>query len=310
MARHTTVEQEEGLLGKRVLVYSDERKKVDVVWDYHCLMIVEENSRGSFLEQLRKDRKEVGYQYELKFANLDSKAKGEKVELARKWMGHILEEADSPRWKIYFDITGVDNSNMDYSLFGEDASSFGKYATVYNRFFRASLQGMLKLFFPSNPVIVKDIYHDREGNLENHGYFEWHVITRTKRDQSYADFECSKVCFVDSDHRTEVTSPEAAEFIQFVDVLLGAVTYCIHVTNPRNMGQRKVAEDIFALVDEILRSPYKDLGQFHHFRRFTISHFPEHPIVHFDEEAAKGEYYHLRCDKFQSLISGQGQLFS
>jgi hypothetical protein len=32
---------------------------------------------------------------------LDSKAKGEKFELARKWMAHILEEADSSKWKIY-----------------------------------------------------------------------------------------------------------------------------------------------------------------------------------------------------------------
>ena len=232
------------------------------------------------------------------------------MRLARKWSRHILEEADGPRWQIYFDITGVDNSNIDYSLFGGDASSFGKYANVYNRFFRASLQGMLKLFFPNCPLIIKDIYHDREGNLENHGYFDWHVITRTKKDKPYADFGCSRVTFVDSDHRKELTNPEAAECIQFVDVLLGAVTYCIHVTNPRNIGQRKVAEDLLPLVDEVLKSPYRNLGQFRHHRRFTISHFPKNRSAEFDEEAFDGEYYHLRCDKFRSLISGQKNLFS
>ena len=67
-------------VAKRVSVYSDERKKVDRVWDYHCLMIIEEKSLGRFLEQLRRDREEVGYHHELKFAKIHPKAKGEKFE--------------------------------------------------------------------------------------------------------------------------------------------------------------------------------------------------------------------------------------
>ncbi len=295
--------------GKNVSVYSDERKKIDGCWDYHCLLMVEEHKREAFLRQLKSDREEIGYFHELKFSELNHSGKGEKVGLARKWMSHVLEEADSPRWKIYFSVTGVDNSKMDFSLFGDDHSPSGKYATVYNRFFRASLQGMLKHFFPNCPVTVEAIFHDNEGNLERHGYFDWHVITRTQKDERFASFKCSRVTFVDSDHEQETSNAWASECIQFADILLGAVTYCIHVTHKDNMGQRKVAEDLFPLVDELLRSPYKDLGQFHHFRRFTIAHFPQHRLTQFDEEAIKGEYYRLRCDKFQFDIPGQGQLF-
>jgi len=87
---------------QHVLVYSDERKRVHGCWDYHCLLMVEEHKREAFLRQLKSDREEVGYPNELKFSDLAHSGKGEKVELARRWMSHVLEEADSPIWKIYF----------------------------------------------------------------------------------------------------------------------------------------------------------------------------------------------------------------
>ena len=203
----------------------------------------------------------------------------------------------------------MDNTKLDFSFFGDDHSPSGKYATVYNRFFRASLQGMLRLFFPNSPVTVDGVYHDTEGHLQSHGYFDWHPITRTEKDERYAAFSCSTVTFVDSDHTQEPSNPWASELVQFVDVLLGAVTYCIHVTNKDNLGQRTVAEDLFRLTDEILKSPYKDLGAFRHFRRFAISHFPEYQLRSFDGEPVKGEYYRLRCNRFESMISGQRSLF-
>jgi hypothetical protein len=64
--------------------------------------MVEEHKREAFLRQLKSDREEVGYPNELKFSDLAHSGKGEKVELARRWMSHVLEEADSPIWKIYF----------------------------------------------------------------------------------------------------------------------------------------------------------------------------------------------------------------
>jgi hypothetical protein len=66
------------------------------------------------VKQLKADREEVGYTNELKFSTLNHSGKGEKDELARRWMSHIVEEADSPQWRIYFSITGVNNSKTGF----------------------------------------------------------------------------------------------------------------------------------------------------------------------------------------------------
>ena len=148
-----------------------------------------------------------------------------------------MEDAASRRKREYFCITGIDNSKIDYHLFGDDPSPKGKYANIYNRFFRASLLGLIRYCFPYGPIRIKNIYHDTEGNLQDHEYFDWHVIRQVSKEEPRVKFDRDRVVFVRSDPRREEANPDASEMIQFTDLILGTVTHAIQVPNRTNVGQ-------------------------------------------------------------------------
>ena len=295
-------------MGTELIIFSDERKKIEDRWDYHGLLFVRKSAFPRFVEALRADRKVQGYFHELKFGRLDKKGKGETYRLSQRWVDRFLDDLHTSEFGLSFSVTGVDTLKLDYALFGDDETSKGKYATVYNRFFRATLKGSTKFLFPDDLVIIDRIFHDHEGNLEKNGYFDWHAIHQLGKDPRNLKFGCRVVDFVDSDHAVELTSPEASECIQFVDVLLGAITHCIHATNTRNIGQKQLAISILPAVEDALKSPYRN-GENNHFRRLSISHFPRNHSTEFSEDIAPGEYYRLDCDNFRNMVFGQGSLF-
>ena len=118
-------------------------------------------------------------------------------------------------------------------------------------------------------------------------------------------FQCDKVEFVDSDHRVERNYPEYSELIQFIDLLVGAISYCIHVTNRGNLGQRECASRILPLTRDILLDPYAKESPYPYCRQYDIGHFPKDSLTALDEDRVPGEFYRLNCREFEELLSRQ-----
>jgi hypothetical protein len=195
---------------RKLFLYADERKMVIDRWEYHCILIITEEALPAFLSSLLTDRDSVGYFNEMKFGSLHKKGVGEKVELANRWMNRLLDEAGKPNSGVYFTLAGIDRHKIDFSCFGSGDGSEGKYANLYNRFFRASIIGAIHLYFPNDNVTIKSVYHDQQGHLENHEYFEWHISKKIREEATDIDFECDEVKFVCSDHHKEEKEKSAS----------------------------------------------------------------------------------------------------
>jgi len=290
-------------------VFADERKNIENKWDYIAILIVPTSEIINILDEIRQSRDKANYYREMKFSELNKRTtKGDKFNLADLWVNIIMNSARERKRKLYFKIMGIDKDKIDHSFFGDYNTPTGKYATVYNRFFRTALLGALKYFFPDSSIVVNNIIHDNEGHLEQHGYFDWHCISKISRSEQKINFDCDKVRFVHSDHLREKNFPNDSHFIQLTDIFLGAATYCIHFTNPSNKSQYSISKKIFPLVDRIIREPRNKNSSFGYYRKYDICHFPDKPLKSFDGRLYPGSIYKLKTTNFQDHISGQLKL--
>jgi hypothetical protein len=97
--------------------------------------------------------------------------------------------------------------------------------------------------------------------------------------------------------------------IQFVDVVLGAVTHCIEYTNRNNKGQHKVSEIIVPLVKRMLENPKNKNSQFGYYRKYSISFFPSVKIYKDNYPRLDGLMYSNRNLKILDVLSSQMKLF-
>lgn len=112
-------------------------------WDYIGTVIVPYVHGRSLYDDLQRAREETGFDGEMKLAEINKKGTGSRLDSALRWLRLILNDPTSARRRLYFSVTGIDNSKLDFRVFGPGGTAHGKYANVYNRFFRASLRGML-----------------------------------------------------------------------------------------------------------------------------------------------------------------------
>jgi len=291
-----------------ISVFADERKRIDNRWDYIGLLIIPTLFLEEILVTLIDCRICVNYNHELKFSALNSSGTGEKKELADKWIDIFIDDAKYSPDRLYFKAFGVDTDNLNYSFFSDEGSSHGTYATIYNRFFRTALHGSLKYFFPNKNIIVDQIIHDNEGHLQNHGYFDWHTIWKLQEIENVIKFNCNNVLFVDSDHNYEMKYSDLSHFIQLVDVILGAISYCLHFTNPRNKSQYLIAKKMLPLVKRIILNPDNKNSSYGYYRKYDICHFPHKPISNYDGTILQGRIYRYWSACFEEDCSGQMRL--
>ncbi len=74
------------------------------------------------------------------------------------WIKDFLIERNNLGNKglVYFNILGLNLTNMDLECFGENRS---RDLTIYNRFFRTALKGGAKYFFAEyDEIVVRNIY--------------------------------------------------------------------------------------------------------------------------------------------------------
>lgn len=134
-----------------ISIYCDERK-IDKKqyadkesWIYIALLIIPDSKKQGLLETLNghRENREVMYNHELKFHNLRNI--GRATRLAKLWLQEITYNADD---RFYFKVLGIKKDNLLFELFGPGINPKGKYANIYNRFFRTAFTGALNLFFP------------------------------------------------------------------------------------------------------------------------------------------------------------------
>jgi hypothetical protein len=289
-------------------VFADERKRVLERWDYLAIAAVPYAHGRGLYEDLQRERKRAGFHGEMKFARLHKKGIGSRVDTAKGWLRLVVDDARCANRRLFISITGIDNSQLDFHLFGPNGSPTASYANVYNRFFRASLLGLLNYCFPSQAISVRDVFHDSEGNLQNHKYFEWRVIQEISRREPRISFQKDKVTFVRSDPRLEKAHPRASEIVQLVDLILGTVTYAIHITNRSNRGQLECAKLALPWITEILSDPYAARGKYDQLRRFSIVHFPRNRQNELIESTIPGEYFCPAIGPIDELAYGQTTL--
>lgn len=288
-----------------ISVYADERKNINNRWNYMCLVFFPTKHINEIHDMLTTIRRSHDFDGEMKFSTLNKKGIGTKLEIAKKWLNLVIDNGVKNNNKIYFKIMGIDTHNLDFSAFGFGSNSHGKYANVYNRFFRTTLLGGLKFFFnDAEKIIVDSIYHDTEGNLETHDYFSWHSIFRINSDEKKVFFKNNQIKFIPSNPKDINADPVHTELIQFVDIILGAVTHCIDLSNSSNKGQNQAANNIIQLVERMMKKPRNKNSSYGYYKKYDICFFPQKK-GYLDEENLPGLVYTGRKLALMEYLSGQ-----
>ena len=169
--------QEEGI---SLSIYCDDRKidgqqhPNNESWLYIALLIIPDSKKAEILDVLNKYRnnKDIKYYGELKFHKLNKTSRISTIaRLAKLWLQEVIDDSNK---RLYLKILGIRRDNLLFELFGSDDSSRGKYANIYNRFFRAAFLGALNSYFPREKyenITISGLFHDRQGRLEAHEFF-------------------------------------------------------------------------------------------------------------------------------------------
>jgi hypothetical protein len=282
-------------------IFADERKKLcQDRWDYIGVLIIKTEYIQEFLDEIEISRKEAQYPFALKFTDIGDHPKSNKLHLGFKWIDLISDELTRKKNRIYFKGFGIDNHNLDHSFFDDTGKPSKIYANVYHRFFRTTILGAMKWFFKGQEIIVDNIYHDSEGNLQSHEFFDYHIIEKGINEENIS-FACERIIFLRSDHNKETDYPYLSHFIQFADFFLGATTQCIHRHNKSSIGQNKIAEKIYPTVKKMMTKPFNVNAAY--YKRYDISHFPNEKIEGFDGYCRGGLIYRHWPDIIQNQKS-------
>jgi hypothetical protein len=291
-----------------ISIYADERKRINDRWDYIGIVAVPARHIDSLRADLQAERDRNSFTEEIKFSHLKKSGCGPRAETSKGWLRILMDDAQCRKRRLFFSITGIDNKKIDYHLFGPGGTASGKYANVYNRFFRASLLGLMNYCFKGIPLRVVSVCHDSEGNLENHQYFDWHAIKVISEKEPRISFHDDRVRFVHSDPRKESGNPLASEMLQFTDLILGTITHAINIQDSANKGKLECLKIALPFVQELLRRPHAYNGLFDQLNRFSISHFPRNHQHEMNDSFLPGEYYTPQLGSVDQIAYGQATL--
>ena len=169
-------------------------------WWYICMLLIRSSSVKDVISQLLGIRKRYGFHGEMSISDVKGLSrKSPRTAVAKDWLQVLKKHSGID---VYWEVLGIATHNLDFSGFGPGDEPTGKYATVYNRFFRTAFLFSINTYFKSyERVIISNVFHDDEGNLQKHPYFRWHlpsVVADTR-----IQFLNEHIVFVSSDHEKE-----------------------------------------------------------------------------------------------------------
>jgi len=200
-----------------------------------------------------------------------------RFKIACKWI-EFISSGTCARGskKVFINILGINLTNLKLDQFGSDSD---RILTIYNRFYRTALLSGLKYFFKNYQTIaIHKIYHDN-GSQKDHKYCPWHPIYKINIQNEHILILDDEIEFIDSDHR--VSNRDESQFVQLVDILLGAVYSCLH--NDSKKHQKKKIGYLFKSTLETLLDRRKHgssdamIGGYYnskYYRIYQVSFFP------------------------------------
>ena len=198
-----------------------------------------------------------------------------KYKIANKWIDILFDNNFYKKERIYFNILGIIESNLDTSKFGDEK----QFGNIYTRFFRTALLRTLRIFNQYDRIIVDHIYHDCTTEMENHKYFKTSAIKKVNLEEVSKEyrkiiFNTDEIEFLDSDHRK--SQNYESQFIQFADLILGLTCNVIH-NEASNSAKVKLTEKIYPLISRIVgKKTYMNKNSgFNYFNKQIISFFPK-----------------------------------
>jgi hypothetical protein len=232
-------------------------------------------------------RQELGCDSEMHFNKL--RGHGGKAALAQKWLSYALYG----QHVFYWHVLGINTDRLDWDAFGTTKSE--QKTAIYTRFVRTALAYSLKHCF-GEPVEVTRMYHDN-GPLEHHPYFDWHSLWRVQQEHPGIKVRTTAVTFVDSDHRKEPDWPDASNFVQLTDLILGSVRLCLDATSQKPEVSR-LANAMAPLLDRIMdpKKRYNPNSRYRHVGRCSVSFFPTEKAISLSDPvaAARSGFYGRR----------------
>jgi hypothetical protein len=216
-------------------------------WMYISMVVVPDDKLLESLDTLLGLKAKHRYTGELKFSKVqDPAGKSRITAVAGDWLRWLI---GSPG-RAYWYVLGIAKHNLDFRFFGPGNDPRGKYANIYNRFFRSAfLAAVNSLFRAAEHLVVRWVYHDDEGNLQAHEYFPWHLSSAASDNR--ITFEHDRICFVSSNHLKEASHPEASHLVQLADLVVGAVSQCLDDTSTKS-GKTETAAILMPLLDKVV----------------------------------------------------------
>jgi hypothetical protein len=273
-------------------LYCDEvkYKKCDVTgnnWHYFGILIVPISIEEDLLEDLICKRfrvdKSSPIDIESKYFNKNNKIvhfsdlDADTYHIAKRWHEYILDPKSSD--KIYLNILGINGSHLNRETFGERF-----FENVYNRFFRTAMSYPIKKFFKDKNIIIEEIFHE-VGDQQNFEIFPWHAIYKINSDEERISCSKDEITFLNKSHRDD----DRANFIQLIDIILGAFVNLLHCTT-NDEFKVKLTDEFSPLFTRLIKKPNNQNSNYckNYHSRMNISFFPREALD------PKDEYYDFK----------------
>jgi len=177
MSKDRLVSREE-LTRVEVTLFCDERMmprdEEGNEWWYICMLLIPTASVADVISELMKIRDRYSFYEEICSERIKgASCNSPRTAVAMDWLRFLKNRTGLD---IYWEVLGIATHNLEFSRFGPGDEPKGKYATVYNRFFRTAFRFSGNRYFSSyDQVIISDVFHDTQGYLQTHDFFDWHL---------------------------------------------------------------------------------------------------------------------------------------
>ena len=293
-----------------VLLYGDEIKPFQNCrrerWMYLGILAIPRDRWDLAHNMLTGDRLKSGYEGEMHFHNLTTQ---KKADLAKRWLDRVLWDDQKC---FHFHVLGLFLDRLQAASFGTSGSQ--QRRRIYNRFFRTTVSYTLRSYFSElREVVVNSIFHD-ESEMRNDDLFDWHTIWRLGQQYAGVKFEPSRIEFIESDHHKEACYPEHSQFIQLIDLVLGATREYLDFTS-RKKYLKEVAMHFSPLVERLTDEKKRSNpnSRYRHFRRCTIAFFPSESLtlsqLSDKLERQRSRFFCQRPSLLNEAVNGQIRLF-
>lgn len=254
-----------------VNIFHDERE-MRGAWFYHGYLIATTGSVPTLTARLNDLRIATGCVRPVHFADLTAHSTtSSRTRLAVAWAKACWKELHA---HTYFCLFGLDLTKVDYEFFaGNDSARSEEDARIYNKFMEIGLYGALRFFFPweANVNVVNVFSHQR--SREETDSFRWRPIYNINRRDRNITLTHSQIIEISDDPIQEATYPQYSELIQYVDVVMGAISHNLDYFAKSKTGCDEVSDILLPLTEWLVgprpdyRSPF--------YKRYCVSFFPK-----------------------------------